>query len=61
MATATAARRRPQRRSSRRAPTSLEKLSKEDRRLYESIAPEVDYVPHPDYRLALFMRYNYAR
>ncbi len=52
MATATAARRRPQRPSSRRVATSLEKLSREDRRLYESIGPEVDYVPHPDYRLA---------
>ena len=47
MATATAvARRKPL-----GAQRALESLSKEDRSLYESIGPEPDYVPHPDYRL----------
>ena len=37
----------------RRTPSierGLAALSKEDRKLYESIKPEPDYVPHPDYR-----------
>ena len=47
MATATAAART----KSLGARRALEALSKEDRALYESIGPEPDYVPHPDYRL----------
>jgi len=33
-----------------------ETLSKDDRNLYDSISPEPDYVPHPDYRLVSMER-----
>ena len=50
-AKSTAAAKRGRSRSPSRAATAMKRLSRGDRGLYESIPEQVDYVPHPDFRL----------